>query len=310
MTRTPLFAHTSIAFQLLIFLGLLLMGALLSMLISLVISALVFGLNFNEVGEAMQAGGPLAMQSGRLLQVVSQLGIFIMPPLVLALLVHPSLKTYLGFNGKAKPVQYVLFVLLMFACLPLIHELAELNKSIRLPESMAGLEAWMHRKEDEAAQLTEFFLGVSTIKGLAFNLFMIAVLPSVGEELVFRSVLQPKLGRLLRNAHVGVIISALLFSMMHLQFYGLIPRFVLGLFLGYAYLWTRSIWVPILMHFVNNAAAVIVYFLAHNGHIPVSMDDFGGGGGTTMLVLSIAFCIAILWASFMFSYKKEPQSLH
>jgi uncharacterized protein len=305
MFRNPIFAHTGSGFQLTLFMALILFGALLSILAGTMLSMFFFGLGIADLGAAMQSNTELGLQSGRLMQVMSQLGMFVLPPFLFALMVAPSLTAYLGFKNKSSLTHYIPMLLLMFAALPLIHGLAELNHSISLPESIAGLEEWMKQKEEQAKEMTEFFLGVTTIGGLLFNLFMIAVMPAIGEELVFRSVLQPLLARLFRNAHVGVILSALVFSLMHFQFYGLIPRFVLGLFLGYAYLWTRSIWIPIFMHFVNNAAAIIVYYLWHNGHIAVDMDNFGSGGGWFAVVLSAVFCLALLYYTYVNRLKSE-----
>jgi membrane protease YdiL (CAAX protease family) len=299
MVKNPLFGQSGAGFQLILFLSLVLLGLILSMLAGVLLSMAFYGLGFDELGNLMNMGSETALKAGRLIQVVSQTGIFIIPPLIFALLVHPSLSQKLGFDRNARIAQYAAFVLLMFACLPLIHELAEINKNIQLPQSFAGMEQWMQQKETEAKELTDFFLGVTSIRGLMFNLFMIALLPSIGEELLFRSVLQPLLGRIFRNIHVGIILAALLFSLMHLQFYGLIPRFVLGLFLGYAYLWTGSIWVPMVMHFVNNASAIIVFYLAHNGYINVNMDEFGSGGGAGMLAISLVLCTGLL----VFAYR-------
>jgi uncharacterized protein len=307
MFRNPIFVHTGSGFQLILFMALVLFGALLSILAGILLSMFFFGLGIADIGTAMQSNTELGLQSGRLMQVISQLGMFVLPPFLFALMVAPSLTSYLGFKNKSSLTHYVPMLLLMFAALPLIHGLAELNQSISLPESMAGLEEWMKQKEQQAKEMTEFFLGVTTNGGLLFNLFMIAVLPALGEELVFRSVLQPLLARLFRNVHLGVILSALVFSLMHFQFYGLIPRFVLGLFLGYAYLWTRSIWIPIFMHFVNNAAAIIVYYLWHNGHIAVDMDNFGSGGGWFAIVLSTAFCLAMLY--YIYLNRLQPEEV-
>ncbi len=305
MFRNPIFAHTGSGFQLILFMALVLFGALLSILAGILLSMFFFGLGIADIGAAMQSNTELGLQSGRLMQVISQLGMFVLPPFLFALMVSPSLTSYLGFKNKSSLTHYIAMLLLMFACLPLIHGLAEMNQSISLPGSLAGLEQWMQEKEQQAKEMTEFFLGVTTIGGLLFNLFMIAVMPAIGEELVFRSVLQPLLARLFRNAHVGVILSALVFSLMHFQFYGLIPRFVLGLFLGYAYLWTRSIWIPIFMHFINNAAAIIVYYLWHNGHIAVDMDNFGSGGGWFAFVLSAILCLAMLYYIYLNRLKPE-----
>ncbi len=79
----------------------------------------------------------------------------------------------------------------------------------------------------------------------------------------------------MKNVHLGIFIAALVFGVMHLQFYGLLPRLVLGLFLGYFYFYSGSLWVPVLMHFLNNGTAVVVYFLHHNGFIEMEMESFG-----------------------------------
>jgi uncharacterized protein len=308
MFRNPIFSQTRAGFQLALFMAIILFGAIFSMLSAIILSMLFFGMGLDEIGTTMQSGSELGLQSGRLIQLISQVGMFILPPVAFALMVSPSIADYMGLKNKSTLSHYIPMLMLMFVCLPLIHGLAELNQSVSLPEGMSGLEQWMMQKEQQAREMTEFFLGVTTLGGLLFNLFMIAVMPSLGEELVFRAVLQPLLGRIFRNIHAGVLVSALIFSLMHFQFYGLIPRFVLGLFLGYAYLWTRSIWVPVLMHFVNNAAAIIVYFLWHNGHIAVDMDKFGGGGGWFAFALSAVFCLALLF--YVYQNRMRAEQMH
>ena len=96
-----------------------------------------------------------------------------------------------------------------------------------------------------------------TIWDLFYTILVIAVVPAVGEELLFRGYLQKKLSNLLINTDIAILITAFLFSVIHLDFHAIIPRFVLGILLGYLFYWSGSIWLPILAHFVNNAQAVI-----------------------------------------------------
>jgi uncharacterized protein len=204
----------------------------------------------------------------------------------------------LGFSKIAEKKTLLAGLILMFAGLPFIHFLAEMNESVQLPASLSGLEEWMKDKEEEAKRLTDIFLSVSSVSGLMINLLMIAILPSLGEELVFRSVLQPVLGKIFKNIHLGIVLSALIFSLMHFQFYGLIPRFVLGLFLGYFYYWSGSIWVPVLMHFVNNGAAVIVYYLFFIGQSKTPLEEFGALENIPLLLLSVAATLILLFAGY------------
>src|SRR5207344_1198984 len=101
----------------------------------------------------------------------------------------------------------------------------------------------------------------TSVLSLAINLFIIAFLPALGEELFFRGMMQKLFSQLTKNNHLAIIITSIIFSAIHLQFYGFLPRMVLGIFLGYLLVWSGSLWLPILAHFVNNASAVLFTFL-------------------------------------------------
>ncbi|HPE43109.1 MAG TPA: CPBP family intramembrane metalloprotease [Bacteroidales bacterium] len=284
------FEQTSSAFKLFILLGLLLFGTLLGMLTGLALAAIFYGLPVDML--ILDQESARGLQVARLMQLSGQLGLFVFPPLFYAWLTNSRPLQSLGFKGL-KNTEVVLFgVLTMFVSLPLIHFLGEWNSQLHLPESMASIEQWMLTKENQAAELSERFLQVTTISGLAFNLCMTAVIPTINEELVFRGALQPLLIRLFKNAHIGIILASLLFGLMHLQFYGLLPRVVLGLFLGYYFYYSRSLWLPILMHFVNNGTAVIVYYLNYNGFIDIEMENFGASEVMWLVIFSLLLVVA------------------
>ena len=129
-----------------------------------------------------------------------------------------------------------------------------------LPESFAGLEAKLRLMEETAGTATFAFLDVSTIGGLLVNLFIIAVLPAIGEEFFFRGILQRLFKDWTKNIHISIFITAFLFSAVHMQFFTFLPRFLLGLLFGYLLFWSKNIWLPVFAHFVNNAIAVLVYY--------------------------------------------------
>ena len=231
----------------------------------------------------------------RTIQIISQIGIFILPPIVLAFLISDNPSRYLGFEKKPAIKILTISILIMFTTLPLIHQMASWNEAIKLPAFLEGIEKWMLEKEQQSEEISKKFLEVSSISGLLLNLLMIGILPAVGEELLFRSVLQPMIGKTLKNMHLGIIISAILFSMMHLQFYGFIPRVALGMLLGYFYLWSGSILVPMLMHLVNNGSAVILFYVANNGYADINAEEFGSTSNSIILIISIFISVGLCY---------------
>ncbi len=291
MSHTPLFAHTGNGFRLITLLFLMLMGALIGMLAGYAIMA-IFSVTDTE-----------SLTTMRIMQLSTQIGLFFLPPAAWALLFETHPKSALGLKSTAPAIMFGLGVLLMLTALPLVHGLSEWNQSFRLPESLAAIEQQLRAMEEKAEALTKTFLSVSTIGGLLFNLLMIAVVPAFGEELLFRGVIQNLLIRSMRNVHLAVILGALIFSLLHFQFYGLIPRFLLGLFLGYFFLWSGSLWVPMLMHFVNNGLAVVAFYLHYNGVSDVPMEDFGSVTSWWQWVISAVLSLSILLAA----YKRQSK---
>ena len=115
----------------------------------------------------------------------------------------------------------------------------------------------MRQWEELAEQLTQTLLSSDRIDILLANLFVVAILAALTEECFFRGTLQRILSRFHAKPHVVIWTAAILFSAFHLQFYGFFPRMLLGAYFGYLLLWSRSIWLPIFAHFINNAIAVI-----------------------------------------------------
>ena len=145
---------------------------------------------------------------------------------------------------------------------------------------MSGVENWMRSSENYAGELTSAFLTVTSIKGLLFNIVLIAVIPAIGEELLFRGVLQRIFTEWFKNPHWGIWIAAILFSAIHMQFFGFLPRLFLGLFFGYLLEATGSLWIPIVAHFINNLTGVLLSFFVAKNALPESTNDFGMTGET------------------------------
>ena len=207
------------------------------------------------------------------LQLVQTVFTFVLPAFLLAHFVGQGV-SYLKFTPIRSPFIWFAVILLMPLALPAVNWLKSLNDLVVLPHFMSGIELWMQQMENQSEVLTDKFLSVSSYSGLALNLLVMAAIPALGEELFFRGILQTVLGEKL-NRHLAVWITAFIFSAIHLQFYGFLPRFCLGAALGYLFLFSGSIWASIVAHFINNALAVLLFFLTFNGYLTFDMDALG-----------------------------------
>ena len=224
------------------------------------------------------------------LQLLQSVATFLLPALAGAYLWSNTPMQWLHLNKKPSWQEALAAVVVMLLAIPGINLLSAWNQQMVLPEWMSGIEQWMRMQEDAAAQLTEQFLRVDTVGGLLVNIGLMALLPAVGEELTFRGVVQ---GMFTRNRHVAIWATAAIFSFVHLQFYGFLPRMLLGAMFGYMLWWTGSLWVPMLMHFVNNCAAVVVAYLAYN-HLEEGRAEMLDTIGTEDTILLGVFSICIV----------------
>ncbi len=224
-------------------------------------------------------------------QGLSSALIFILPPIILYVLTRNEPLRQIGFRRPAHWWMLLVGVALMFVSLPLTNILGAWNEKANFG---AFLESFLKMLEDVAGDLTQRMLEVDTIWGLLGNLLVIALIPAIGEELTFRSVLQQALTRKIKNVHVAVFLSAFIFSFIHFQFYGFLPRFFIGLFLGYMFYYSGSIWTTILMHFINNATAVVVAYLEYHNLTSADWEHFGSTSNIAVLVTSLVLTVGLI----------------
>ena len=180
----------------------------------------------------------------------------------------------------------------MLLLIPFINALGEWNSYMKLPSFLSGLEQWMREQEDYLAQATTVLLKMPDIREMFVNIVVIAFLPALSEELMFRGVIQRQFSDWFNNKNVAVILTAFIFSAIHVQFYGFIPRFLLGILLGYLYLWSGSLWLSVLAHFVNNGAAVVFTYLYSQQILTTNPDKVGTEFSDIIIVL-VGLAIAI-----------------
>jgi len=238
------------------------------------------------------------------LQILQSIFLFIIPALIAGALFEQSSLGYFGMKKIPSGSIFLMILLIMMVSLPLINWMVSLNEMMKLPSALGGMEKWMKDTEDQAALITEKFLDVHSLGGFAVNMLMIAIIPAIGEEMLFRGLLQRLFGEWFRNTHVAIFVAAFLFSAVHFQFYGFLPRMMLGVIFGYLYLWTGSLWAPVLAHFINNGAAVVVSFLANIGAIHGDYETFGATDNVFLIIGSVVFTGILLFGIRLLSNRK------
>jgi len=185
--------------------------------------------------------------------------------------------------------------------------MGELNSHLKLPDSMQDIQNWMKAKEDEAGTLTNAFMEHQSLKGLLLNLFMIGFLAAVAEELFFRATLQQLVIKATGNIHAGVWLTGILFSAIHLEFFGFFPRMLMGVYLGYLFVWSKSIWVPIFAHFINNATVVFLMYLEERNLLPKKFDEIGTSNAQIGYVIISTVVVGVLMMLiYRIEHKKKP----
>ncbi|MFP4059372.1 MAG: CPBP family intramembrane glutamic endopeptidase [Bacteroidales bacterium] len=273
------------------------------MSIGYAIAPVFFDISLNKLNE-ITSGQTQNITILKYFQVIQSVSLFIIPPFVIAWLLGEKSKRYLSMTRGIRSGHLLIIPLLMLGIIPFINFLAELNSRLDLPSFMTGVEDWMKEMEESGQEISRKFMIAESPGGLVFNLIMIAILPAVGEELLFRGVFQQQFARLTRSMHWGVIIAAFLFSLMHLQFYGLIPRLVLGILMGYLFLWSGSIWLPVIAHFFNNAIIVVFYYLYQNNGFSYNLEEVGKDQRHLMPVFtSLLISVFFLWL--LYQHRKK-----
>ena len=247
---------------------------------------------------------PLSVTALKWVQFFQSTAMFLLPPLCMAYLWSQEPMKWLKVSEFQSFKFSGIAILLMLVALPAINLLSYWNQQMSLPAFLEPLEQWMKTSEESAKVLTEQFMQATTFGGLIINILLMAVLPALGEELTFRGVLQ----RLFQGSkvsefqgsrvpHLAIWCSAILFSAIHLQFYGFIPRMLMGALFGYMLVWTGSLWIPILMHFTNNAMAVLLYFVSLRvGWDMEKMDAIGTNDTLWLGVVSMVITIVGVYA--------------
>jgi len=265
---------------------LVLSGSVLISIVSILIAKPLFGIDIQTAEDVYHNIDFL-----RALQILQGVLVFIVPSALAVYLLYSS-------NDKVIPGKWhftISFFLIAVVAIILsqsfISWTAYFNQQLQLPQAMDGLSDWIASKEKETLELTNLMINTSDWKQTLITVFLIAVLPAIGEEWLFRGLIQRELMNIFKSGHWAVLITAIIFSAIHIQFLTFLPRFILGLILGYMMLYSRNIWMPITAHFSNNLLAVVLYAFFQNKEIPQPDTQ---SPGTISIIISLVAIITLI----------------
>ncbi len=256
------------------------------------LAAWIYGFGISEIITMGAFDNPRYVSASKVIQIIGSIGTFIIPAFLFSFLFEGHPYSYYKFDRPIWSIPILLTVGMMIVVVPFINYIAELNLKLDFP--IRSLDRLLRNLEGEAEEIMRAFMATRTFGGLLVNLLMIGIIASVGEELIFRGLLQRLLIGMVKNVHVGIAITAILFSAFHFQFFSFLPRFMLGLLLGYLMVYGRSIWYPILAHFVNNAMGVVYYYFNSKGNGDDMLEEIG----TSSLMPMTAVISLLLFAVF------------
>lgn len=209
----------------------------------------------------------------KILQLFSSFGTFWVSSFLFFKIYKIKAVSNLGLSSTISNKHWLLIVPIAITVLPVISGLQMLNQQIDFGSIFPKMQDYFDEMQKMNNELIEKFLVMPDISTLFFNIFLIAFVPAIGEELMFRGVLFPIFWGWYKNKHVGIILSAILFSFIHMQFFNFLPIILMGILFGYLYVWSGSIWVTMILHFINNALAVIAtYLYQQNGAEWLNME--------------------------------------
>jgi len=244
----------------------------------------------------------------KFLQVLYSIGLFLVPAILSGFLIQRNTWKYLKADRISNYWVIILVIALMVISIPWINFTSFLNESLSLPERWGYLMERIRENDANSWDLMKAYLQTENIGGLLINVFMVALIPALGEEFLFRRIIQRILTEWFRNEHLAIWIAALIFSLMHYQFLGLIPRVMLGALFGYLFVWTGSIWVAVLAHFINNAVAVIYYYIYYQGTLEVEPDHIGLEENALLMIITSVMLTFLLLAVIQKQRKELVQS--
>ena len=290
-------------------------AAQIAVLLGLVLFGFVFAYLFSELllGSLIESMTDLENLSRNSLnklkasQFINQVFGFLVPSAIGAYILKKR-QWFSDFSGDFRPKPALNVLLAMAVLLPLIAYLSYLNLQFSLPDSLSEIERMLKLLQDQMDGIVEQFLKVEVWYDVPVNIVIIAVLPAIAEEYLFRGNLQVYFNRMISNPHIAIWLTALIFSVFHGQIYGILPRWVLGALLGYLYYWSGSLKYSVLAHFANNFYALILSWTY--GFSATGEEEFADQEWVNIVIVLISSAIAwVFMIRFRLAIKKKSHHL-
>lgn len=239
----------------------------------------------------IHAGGALRYPAMlRIATVVQDLFLFILPAVATAMIITRQPAALLAID-KLPPLPTTVAATVVLICSsPLMEAVIRLNDSVHLPDRFREFEAALRNMEDTAGATVEMLLNGNPTASLILGILIVGIMTGFAEEIFFRGAFQRILASCNMSHHAAIWIAAAVFSALHMQFFGFFPRMLLGAFFGYMLLWSGSLWLPVMLHALNNSLFVIFRHTTGNGSIPTDFLP-----PSVAMLLSAIITIGVLW---------------
>lgn len=246
----------------------------------------------------------VAMRIAAVMQSLFQL---IVPAIATAMIVTRRPATFLAIDRRIDLRLLLLAAAALITATPMMNRIIALNEAVTLPDSLAWLEQSLKQMEEQAAATIAVMQGGTSVGDLIMNILIIGVLAGLGEELIFRGTFLRLMttGRI--NPHIAVWTVAVVFSAVHLQFYGFVPRTLLGAYFGYLVVWTRCLWIPVIIHALNNIIYVSSEWIAARQGLDESAIN-GYDGNLLVNAASVIITAALLVIIYRLSDKSDEKT--
>ena len=274
--------------------------------ISICIGCLLISSNLASLAVILIGGMDSLTTTASLLfiQGFSSIGSFLIPALWLAWMKKAGDADFLHIRRPAKTIPLLGGLVFLLLSSPLISALQEWGKSWKLSP---GIDAFFKETTLQSEALLDQLLHVDSWFTFLMSFFVIAIIAGICEEFLFRGGLQNLLGEWFKSSHAAIWVTAIVFSAVHMDLAGFLPRCLLGGILGYAYLYSGSIWVPAILHIVNNGFSCLIEFCYHKGYSKLDPDVLSQSLGLEWTLVSIAGLV--FFSIFIFRYQKLKDSI-
>ena len=250
-------SHQKPLYQLFVALGIIVLIGTALTLVLIMPGLMYFDSDLSVLSKQSEILSPDDLSFIRYLLVVQDTALLLVPSYIILVLMKSD-KGYSLEELRIPDFKDISLVIVLTMCvIPVTAFTGEINSMLDLPPGLSGVEVWMTEKEQQADTMIKSLIAAGTFSTMLLNLFSLALMPAIAEEFIFRGVFQRIFARLFRSGHLAIWTTAFIFSAIHFQFFGFLPRFVLGLIFGYLYFWSGTLWLPVTAHFVNNAFPVI-----------------------------------------------------